>query len=101
MAESNFTSGEWLVDKWIDDRDNSIQRILVVQNDVANKCYPVICECYQVVDDNFEQAQANAALLSAAKDMYNALKDLMRYKGVMSDESTKNATEALAKARGE
>ena len=45
--------------------------------------------------------KANAALISAAPDMYEVLEDLYKYKGVMSDESTERARAVIAKARGE
>ena len=98
MTENKHTPGPW---SWNTDyNEDNVFSVWVEAPDVTHKTTNIcVADCSWV--ELLEEAEANAALIAAAPDMYEVLEDLLKYKGVMSDESTERANAAIAKARGE
>jgi len=105
MTETKHTPGPWSVippdensKSWFVGRDRLGASIgTVPEHFKDDRTFYVCCFRYFPIDD----AEANANLIAAAPDMYEVLEDLLKYKGVMSDESVARARSAIAKARGE
>lgn len=79
MLEPKFTKGEWIL--------NEKSCEVVSENDCSkNGGIDIITRCYCGFNVNtIEEAMANAKLISAAPDMFNALKDLYLDREVWSD----------------
>ena len=98
MTENKHTPGPW---SWYTDyNEDNVFAVWVEAPDVTRKTANIcVADCSWA--ELLEEAEANAALIAAAPDMYEVLEDLLKYKGVMSDESVARARSAIAKARGE
>ena len=86
MSETKFTKGPW---KWQDEEEYGI-----VVHAEHSPIAMVICE----------EDKANATLIAAAPDMYEALETIERVAGIgmMEDDPARvKARDALRKARGE
>ena len=97
MSERKWTPGKWSV--YEDERETYWPGIdagrtsIVVWGDQQ--------ENNGVQGDTLEEAKANAHLIAAAPDLYEALDRLVRYINAPSTEAYLSARAALAKARGE
>ena len=76
--ETKFTKGDWKVDVF---DSNLIQRASVISYNGEGSVQLLETDFI----GNFEEQNANAKLIAAAPDMFNALKDLYDDKEVWSD----------------
>lgn len=104
MSNEKFTHGEWE----IEEREAHIRDTHMFSFAIMTKEHR-ICMCQTDDDRNIPQMRANAALIAAAKEMYEELKQLSEYfhKKGKQHKSLKMFTIAnridhiLKKARGE
>lgn len=85
MSEAKFTKGEW-------EFDRSIERIVDAEGET-------ICATGGSWDF-YKNAEANAALIAAAPEMYGILEHILSVYEMDYDDTNK-ALKLLAKARGE
>lgn len=97
MSERKWTPGKWSV--------YEVERETYWPGIDAGRTSIVVWGDQQenngVQGDTLEEAKANAHLIAAAPDLYEALDRLVRYINAPSTEAYLSARAALAKARGE
>lgn len=97
MSEAKFTSGEWKV-------SNNGETLKVKTGDQTTVCQLTFLKGAHGMKGRKPEgeAKANAHLIAAAPDMYEALKLLVKFCDLYQNEKViKNAEAALAKAQGE
>ena len=97
MTVNKHTPGPWEVDR----ANPEMVYTEYVDNDGASR---YICDCDSDILPQKEY-EANAAFIvracNAHDELLAALEELLKYKGVMSDESVSMAKAIIARARGE
>lgn len=96
MSETKFTKGPWSVDGW------HTSAVIAKLSDLT---YVRVAEC-DTKDFPNPDWKANAHLIAAAPELYEALEELMRAEAVLDDDNAvliaarQKAAAALARARG-
>jgi len=101
MTETKWTPGPWFHSRAKTPVDGEYDWCVGAEIDGRKH---VLIEAFgRVAEDVRPTAEANARLISAAPDLYEALENVMREfgPGTMSDAAFNGACAALAKARGE
>lgn len=101
FENNHHTSGPWTIEDWTYENGKRVVTTIRTNADAIAQ----ICDLWRPEDLHGKEKMANARLIAAAPDMYEALKDLTRIIVTLGDinalnDAVKNALDAINKANG-